>query len=67
MILEAFLLSLSDYPFQCSLILRIILCLCIPQLVVFTVCISNEACMRALLDNGTLMEHSDLIAELATG
>ena len=50
-----------------QILLRIIMRLGVPQLVVFTVCIGNESCVRALLNNSALMEHSNLVAELTGG
>ena len=45
----------------------IILRLCVPQLVVFTVCVGNERSVRALLNDRTLVEYGDLVAELTRG
>ena len=45
----------------------IILRLCVPQLVVFAVCVGNERSVRALLNNGSLMEYGNLVAELTRG
>ena len=47
--------------------LRIILCLCVPQFVVFAVCIGNERRVSSLLNDRALVEHGDLVAELTRG
>ncbi len=39
----------------------IILRLCVPQLVVFAVCIGNKRSVRALMNNSTFVEYSNLV------
>ena len=46
---------------------EVLLCLCVPQLVVFAVRIGNERSVSFLLNYRPLVEHSDLVAELTRG
>ena len=48
-------------------LLRIILCLCVPKLIVFAVAIDKQIGMAALLDDCTLVEHGDLVTKFAGG
>ena len=44
----------------------VVLSLGVPKLVVLAVHIGYQFCMGTVLDYATLMEHGDLVAELAT-
>ena len=48
-------------------LLCIILRLCVPEGAVFAAAVGKQRGMAALLDDRTLVKHSDLIAELAGG
>ena len=48
-------------------LLRIILCLGVPERVVFAVPIGEQFGVAALLDDRALVEHGDLVAEFAGG
>ena len=46
-----------------QLLLRIKLRLCVPEFVIFSTFIGNQHFMRPMLDDGTLVEHCNLVAE----
>ena len=46
---------------------RVILCLGVPEFVVFAVCICKQAVVGTLLDHAAIVEYGDFIAELAGG
>lgn len=46
---------------------RITLCLNVPQFKVLSVFVLNQFLMGALLDDSSLMEYGDLVAEFARG
>ena len=48
-------------------LLRIILCLCIPKIVIFATVVGGQFGVGSLLDNRPLMEHDDLVAKFTGG
>lgn len=61
------LLYLHSFGIKSSIVFCIVLGLGGPEFVIFTALIGKQLGMGALLDDCALMEHSDLIAELAAG